>query len=108
MKIFLLVIGIFWVIIGTLSIFATDLVRKKFFSKFKNMDYRKWSFIPLAVGILFIISARQTRALIFVVILGLLGVGKGLYLLLGPIDKIRTGASPCRECKQKKALGPRL
>ena len=84
MKLFLILIGMFWVVIGTLSIFTTDLVRKKFVSKFKDMDFRKWSALPIIAGILFLIAAPITGARLFITILGVLSLVKGFYFILVP------------------------
>lgn len=89
MRWFLVVVGVFWVIVGTLTVFSTDFIRKKFFSKFKNMDYKKWAYLPVAMGILFLISVPASRARIYISILGILALIKGFYALLGPQDKIK-------------------
>ncbi len=89
MKLFLVLMGIFWVVLGTLSVFATDLVRKKFFSKIKNMDFKKWSFLPIVIGILFLMSAPVSRIPLFITVLGILALIKGFYFLLVPQKKIK-------------------
>ena len=88
MGIFLLIIGVFYVIVGTLSIFATNLVKRKFFNKFKDMDYKKMSFIPILIGILFIISAKSTNMPLYIVILGILAILKGFYGIFESPEKI--------------------
>ena len=89
MKLFLVLMGMFWVVLGTLLVFATDLVRKKFFSKIKDMDFKKWSFLPIVIGILFLIAAPISRAPLFITILGILGLIKGFYFLLVPQKKVK-------------------
>ncbi len=89
MKLFLVLIGIFWVVLGTLSVFATDLVRKKFFNKLKNMDFKKWSILPIVIGILFLMAAPVSSARLFITVLGILAFLKGFYFLLVPQKKIK-------------------
>ena len=89
MKLFLVLIGSFWVILGSLSVFATDLVRKKFFNKLKDMNFKKWSFLPIVIGILFLMAAPVSRIRLFITVLGILGLLKGFYFLLVPQEKIK-------------------
>lgn len=89
MKLFLLVAGVFWVIMGTLMVFTTGFVKDKFFSKFKKMDLKKWSVMPIVVGVLFLVTASASRARVFIVALGVLSLAKGFYMLLGPKEKVK-------------------
>ncbi len=89
MKLFLVLMGIFWVVLGTLSVFATDLVRKKFFNKLKDMDFKKWSILPIVIGVLFLMAAPLSSARLFITALSILAFLKGFYLLLVPQKKIR-------------------
>ncbi len=89
MKWFLILVGMFWVVMGTLLVFTTDLVRKKFFSKIRNMDFRKWSFLPIIFGILFLMAAPATGAPLLITILGILSFLKGFYFILVPPKKVR-------------------
>lgn len=89
LKWFLIAMGVFWVIVGTLSVFTTSFIRKKFFSKFKDMDFKKWSILAIVIGVLFLISAPISRSPLLIVILGVLALIKGFYLLLGPQDKVK-------------------
>lgn len=89
MKWFLILMGTFWVVVGTLTIFTTNMIRKKFFNKFRDIDFKKWSIAPIVIGILFLLSAPESRARIFITLLGVLAFIKGLFLLLGPKQKIK-------------------
>ena len=82
-KLFLYLISIFWIIIGVLSVFATDLVRNKFFNKLlKNKDMKKLAPIPIVIGILLFLSASANNHAIIVILIGILAIGKGVMLIV--------------------------
>ncbi|NQT23587.1 MAG: hypothetical protein HQ579_09165 [Candidatus Omnitrophica bacterium] len=89
MELILLIMGVIWVILGTLSIFTTAFIRKNFFNKLKKMDFKKWSVAAIIVGVLFLMAAPVSRARLFITILGILSLIKGFYLLLGPKEKVK-------------------
>jgi uncharacterized protein YjeT (DUF2065 family) len=86
---FLFVMGLIWVIGGTLMLFAIRVVREEYFSRIKIEDPRKWSPLPLAGGILFLLAASSSSQVTFIVILGLLSLLKGLVFLFGPREKVK-------------------
>ncbi|MEE9401585.1 MAG: hypothetical protein V3V47_00135 [Desulfobacteria bacterium] len=86
---YLFVVGLIWVIGGTLMLFAIRVVREEYFSRIKIEDPRKWSPLPLAGGILFLLSASSSSQVTFIVILGLLSLLKGLVFLFGPREKVK-------------------
>ena len=86
---FLFAVGILWVIFGTLMVFATQLIRQKFYHKFKTQDPRRWSPLAIAVGVLLLLSASSSSQVTFIVILGLLSLAKGVLFLFAPRQKIR-------------------
>jgi uncharacterized protein YjeT (DUF2065 family) len=86
---FLFVMGLAWVIGGTLMVFAIQVVKEEYFSRFKIEDPRKWSPLPLAGGILFLLAASSSSQVTFIVILGLLSLLKGLVFLFGPREKVK-------------------
>jgi hypothetical protein len=86
---FLFVMGLIWVIGGTLMLFAIQVVREEYFSRIKIEDPRKWSPLPLAGGILFLLAASSNSQVTFIVILGLLSLLKGLVFLFGPREKVK-------------------
>ena len=86
---YLFVVGLIWVMAGTLMLFATRVMREDFCSKLKVTDPRKWSPLPLAGGILFLLSASSSSQVTFIVILGLLSLLKGLVFLFGPREKVK-------------------
>ncbi len=86
---FLFAVGILWVIFGTLMVFATQLIRQKFYHKLKTQDPRRWSPLAIAVGVLLLLSASSSSQVTFIVILGLLSLAKGVLFLFAPRQKIR-------------------
>jgi uncharacterized protein YjeT (DUF2065 family) len=86
---FLFVMGLIWVIGGTLMLFAIRVVKEEYFSRIKIEDPRKWSPLPLAGGILFLLAASSSSQVTFIVILGLLSLLKGLVFLFGPREKVK-------------------
>ena len=78
---FLYVLSIAWIVAGTLLVFAPEMLRKKVFSKIKDLPLKKISFIPIVLGILIIVSAQFNRHAFFVVILGILAIVKGVLAI---------------------------
>lgn len=78
-RLFLYLVSILWIILGVLLVFATDLVREKLFNKFfKKIDIKKMSVIPIIIGVLLFLSAFANTNRLFVIIIGLLAVIKGI------------------------------
>ncbi|MBN1354022.1 MAG: DUF2065 family protein [Candidatus Omnitrophica bacterium] len=84
-KLFLYLIGILWVIVGVLSVFATKIARKKIFTKLiETSDVKKLSPIPITIGLLLILASPYDRHAILVFILGLLAIAKGIAAIAYP------------------------
>ena len=86
---FLFVIALFYVMFGTLTLFATGHAREQYISKFKIGDPRKWSPLPLVAGILFLLAASSSSQPTFIIVLGLLSLVKGLVFMFAPQDKVK-------------------
>ena len=86
---YLFVMGLLWVMSGTLMIFSTGLVREYYIGKVKAWDHRVFSPLALAAGVLFFLAASASSQPTFIVVLGLLSLAKGLLLALGPHEKVR-------------------
>lgn len=89
MQIALYVISIFWIASGTLFIIYTQKTRAFYGRLIYKRSTKLLAVLPLAFGIFFVIAAffnREMFGLIF--ILGVLGILKAAYLLLGPADQI--------------------
>lgn len=87
---FLFVIALVYIMFGTLLFFATGLTREKYVSKLNIRDPRKWSPLPLAAGVLFLLAASSTSQSTFIIALGLLALLKGLFFLFGPQEKVKS------------------
>lgn len=87
---FLYGVAFFWVAGGTLFILYTEESRRFLTVFMAGTRARSFAFIPMVVGLLLIISAWASGAFWFILILGLLAIGKGLYFLLGPQERITT------------------
>lgn len=82
LRLFLYLIGIVWVIVGSLLVFATDLFRNKIKKIVAKADYKKMSAIPFAIGILLLLSAKINLYTTLVTLLGLLAIIKGIFCIL--------------------------
>jgi uncharacterized protein YjeT (DUF2065 family) len=81
---FLYGLALFWIAMGALFILYTEESRRVLRNLMEKTKPRFLAFLPMAVGVLLIIAARESGAFWFIVILGILAIGKGLYFLLGP------------------------
>jgi len=82
-------LAFFWIAAGTLFILYTEESRRFLTVFMDGTKARSFAFIPMVVGLLLIISAWASGAFWFILILGLLAVGKGVYLLFGTPDQIK-------------------
>ena len=81
---FLYGLALFWIAVGTAFILYTEESRRVLRNFMGERRPRFLAFIPMVVGVLLILSARVSGAFWFILILGLLAIGKGVYFLLGP------------------------
>ena len=81
---FLYGLALFWIAAGTLFILYTEESRRVLRNSTAEIKPKLLAFIPMVVGILLIFSASASGAFWFILILGLLAIGKGAYFLLGP------------------------
>ena len=80
---YLFIVSVFWIIIGTLLIFVPDLVKTKFCEKLlAKVNLKKMSLIPIICGVLLILSSSYNNYMVFVTLLGLLGIVKGVMFLV--------------------------
>jgi len=80
---FLYLMGIFFIIIGALSVFATDMARRKFFNKLlQNADLKKYAPLSVVIGIVFLLSIPHNRRPFFILLLGVLSILKGIGLIV--------------------------
>jgi len=79
LKGFLYLMGVLWVVVGTLMVFVPDMLRKNVFGKIKKASLKNLSIVPVAVGILLFLAAGQNKHTLLVLLLGLLALIKGIY-----------------------------
>jgi len=85
-------LGLFWIAAGTSFILYTEESRRFLRNSVGKMNPKLLAFIPMAVGILLIlaaIAAWANGASWFILILGLLAIGKAVYFLLGPRGQVK-------------------
>jgi len=80
----LYVVGGFWIVCGTTIVLYTETARRWLSALFRPIPFKIMAFLPMAVGILLMISAPTSHTFWLVEIVGALGVVKGLLLLLVP------------------------
>ena len=85
---FLFATGVLLIVFGTLTVFATDVAKEDYFDKLKTKDPKMLSPVAIVLGLLLLFSASSSSHVIFIVILGLLSLSKGLFLLFGPREKV--------------------
>ena len=91
MRIVLYIISILWIATGTLLIIYTENTRG-FLKRVFLIERIRWlASLPLAFGAVLVVGAFYQRQLFWLaIILGGLGIIKGIYLSIGPVTQIRT------------------
>ena len=84
MKLFLYVVSVLWIAMGSCSILYTVECRKVLTNLLKGLDRRVLAFLPGLFGILFMAAASQTRNPGVIRLLGLLAVAKGGFIFANP------------------------
>jgi uncharacterized protein YjeT (DUF2065 family) len=86
MKLFLLAISIFWITIGLTAVIS-PLNLKKFYSSMTKLA-KKLFILPLLIGTALFWSAPASNLDVFIRVLGIIGLTKGIFLLLCPLNVI--------------------
>ncbi|MCQ9207156.1 MAG: hypothetical protein NG740_04690 [Omnitrophica bacterium] len=82
---FLYLFGIFFIVVGALSVFATDMIRKKFFNKLLELkDLKKYAPLSIIIGVLLLFSVPYNRHRLLILLFGILSMAKGILLLVAP------------------------
>jgi len=90
MKWFLYFMSIYFIIAGAIFILYTGWLRRLFQKMLRSVNLRWLSPLPLIFGVLFILSKDSVPYPWFIVVIGILIIGKGVYLLLSPKKHIDT------------------
>ena len=89
MRWFLLLMGIFWATMGMSLIIITDKTKAFLNKLIEGKNMKKLSIMPFTIGGLLLLSARSSKTALFISILGLLGIAKGLFFAFGPAEKVK-------------------
>ena len=84
MKLFLYVISLVWIAIGSWAILYTIESRKVVKSIVKDTDRKILSVLPVIVGLLLLFSASASNNSWFIRLLGIMAVIKGVFIFLNP------------------------
>ena len=82
LRLFMRLLAILWVAMGTLMIFAPEILRKKLFAKIKELPLKKVGIAPIVIGVLLLLAALYNTYRFLIVILGLLSIAKGIYCIV--------------------------
>jgi hypothetical protein len=85
---FLYAMAMFWIIVGVLLIFSPKLLVDKFGKKVKTASPVSMSIIAFVISLCLLIAASHNRFVVFVRLLGILGIAKGVAFLAVP-DKMK-------------------
>ncbi len=90
MNILLYILAILWIVMGTFLVLYTEatqeVLKKLFFT-----DHFRWvAALPLIFGILLVVGAFFHKEMFWLIfVLGVLGILKGLFLIIGPSGQIK-------------------
>ena len=81
--VFMYLISILWIIVGTLLVFTTDMVKTKFLNVFMpKANLKKLGPIPIVIGAILLLAASYNRSTLLVTIIGLLAIAKGVFFIV--------------------------
>jgi uncharacterized protein YjeT (DUF2065 family) len=90
MTVVLYILAILWIVVGTFLVLYTEST-KEVFKKLFFIDHIRWmAALPLIFGILLLVGAFYHKEMFWLVfVLGVLGVLKGVFLIVGPSAQIK-------------------
>lgn len=90
MTVALYILAILWIVLGTFLVLYTEST-KEIFKKLFFTDHIRWvAPLPLIFGILLVVGAFYHKEMFWLVfVLGVLGVLKGVFLIVGPSAQIK-------------------
>ena len=91
LKIFMLIIGVGWMIVGILMVFATGMAKEKILKKILNAKIKSVGIVPIIAGVILLLAARDNEYTLFVGLLGILAIIKGIMCIVATekMEKIR-------------------
>ncbi|MGD8228565.1 MAG: hypothetical protein PVI20_12360 [Desulfobacteraceae bacterium] len=86
----LYVLAILWIAIGTFLVLYTEGTQEVLKKLFFTDHFRWWAALPLILGILLVVGAFSHKGMFWLVlVLGVLGILKGVFLIFGPSNRIK-------------------
>lgn len=89
MKLFIMAFGIFVLIVGIMLILVPKTAKERFTKLLTIKDYRFIGFLSIFMGILFLFASRKSSMSVFVVLVGLASIAKGLFFAFASHDKAK-------------------
>jgi uncharacterized protein YjeT (DUF2065 family) len=90
MNIVLYILAILWIVVGTFLVLYTESTKGVFEKVFLTDHFRWLAVLPLVFGILLVVGAFSQKEMFWLVfILGVLGILKGVLLIIGPSAQIK-------------------
>lgn len=89
MKLIMILLGILYIVIGFMFFVLTEASKEALKTLLKRKNLRLFSFVPIIFGIMLILGSSLVTAPWFVIILGMLGILKGLFFIFGPEKKMK-------------------
>ncbi|MFC1666376.1 hypothetical protein ACFL0P_00700 [Candidatus Omnitrophota bacterium] len=99
MKIFLSFISIFWISIGTAFILFPK-KSKTLYTDLMNPVVKTAFILPLLFGVLFLWAHPVSRLALFIKVLGIISLIKGLFILISPVNMLESTISYFLGCSE--------
>jgi len=91
MRLFLLIFSVVWVALGAAIVLYTNQARSFLREFVLGMNIRLWAFVPLVVGLLFILGAFLVCEVFWILLaLGIIALAKGAYLAFAPPRQVNS------------------
>ncbi len=87
MKIIMVLLAIFWIVLGVLLLMLTDTVKEVFRNLLKRKNIKTLSIASLVIGVVLILGSSLVSVPWIAIALGILGLLKGLFFMFGPEKK---------------------
>jgi hypothetical protein len=90
MTVVLYILAILWIVAGTFLVLYTESTKEVFRKLFFTDHFRWLAALPLIFGVILVLGAFSHKDMFWLVfVLGLLGLLKGVFLIMGPSAQIK-------------------
>ena len=86
---FLIFLGLYFMVVGIVIILFPDKLKKKFSLLLSWKNYKPLGVIAALVGLILFIVSSSSRLGLFVVLIGILSLAKGLFFIFAAHDKAK-------------------